>query len=244
MLSFHRDRILQAANHFGWTTAATSISGDSGLRRLTAYLGSSISTSAEPLRVKILINFHGKLSIENNKTPIVPLCNLFPARLPAPRTEPVPEPAISSLTGGVLTSSVAELTGTPLGRHPWVVTPDIIHTLPSSYTSHKTTSRGVYDAARLRAQIHAATDPKEVLLISSKGEIMEGSLTTPYFWRNGKWTTPLPESGGQLGTTRRWAIEQGLCREDVVTGSSLIAGEDCWVSNGVRGFLFGKIHLS
>ncbi len=38
-------------------------------------------------------------------------------------------------------------------------------------------------------------------------------------------------------------INSRLCVEGVVKVDSLIDGEECWFSNGVRGFQFGKIKL-
>lgn len=55
--------------------------------------------------------------------------------------------------------------------------------------------------------------------------------------------TPAGESGGNRGTTRRWALERGLCGEGCVRVSSLSAGERVWVSNGVRGFVRGVVRL-
>jgi len=90
------------------------------------------------------------------------------------------------------------------------VLPDSQRVKPSLFTSYKTTSRDMYMAARQRVGIHDMAEKKEVLIISEKdGEIMEGSLTSVFFWRNGKWTTPPISSGGQIGTTRRWALEKG-----------------------------------
>lgn len=34
-----------------------------------------------------------------------------------------------------------------------------------------------------------------------------------------------------------------LVIEDVIRASSLTSGEECWISNGVRGFIYGKIRL-
>jgi 4-amino-4-deoxychorismate lyase len=86
---------------------------------------------------------------------------------------------------------------------------------------------------------------EEVLLHNPSGEITEGSTTTPYFYRGGKWVTPPvhAEHGGQRGTTRRWAIRNGLCEEGTVRVESVENGEGVWVSNGVRGFRWGKIVL-
>ena len=35
-----------------------------------------------------------------------------------------------------------------------------------------------------------------------------------------------------------------LCVEGVVKVDELVDGEECWISNGVRGFQFGKVRLS
>lgn len=122
--------------------------------------------------------------------------NLFPDRLPPPDS---PKEA-----------------GDPSEEPFMTVVIDNIETPQSEYTHYKTTKRAVYDTARDRANIKP-TDRKEVLLVNSKyGSIMEGSLTTPFFWRNDRWVTPpvpaqfSPEtgSGGQDGTTRRWAIQR------------------------------------
>ncbi|RGP59382.1 aminodeoxychorismate lyase [Fusarium longipes] len=121
----------------------------------------------------------------------------------------------------------------------------------SEYTHFKTTKRDMYDAARQRAGITYA-DPAEVLVIDQgDGSVMEGTFTTPYFWRNGRWVTPPVAaqfsrdegSGGQDGTSRRWALERGLVFEQAINAKSLVHGEECWISNGVRGFVAATIRL-
>ena len=72
---------------------------------------------------------------------------------------------------------------------------------------------------------------------------MEGSLTSLFFRRAGKWVTPAVSSGGQAGTTRRWLLEKGLCIEDIVRVDTLQEGEDCWISNGVRGLVWSRVIL-
>jgi branched-subunit amino acid aminotransferase/4-amino-4-deoxychorismate lyase len=67
----------------------------------------------------------------------------------------------------------------------------------------------MYDNARKNVGIKNMSEKREVLIISESGEIMEGSLTSVYFWREGKWVTPGLDSGGQAGTTRRWALDKG-----------------------------------
>ena len=72
---------------------------------------------------------------------------------------------------------------------------------------------------------------------------MEGTFTTPYFFRDGKWVTPAERCGGNLGTTRRWALETGLCVEGIVRAEEVKDGELVWLSNGVRGWGWGKVEL-
>ncbi|KAF7929696.1 hypothetical protein EAE99_004600 [Botrytis elliptica] len=248
MLPYHRDRLLQAATHFSFPPAILAISGTSGFQNLLSALSTSIDTqSPTPLRVRIVLDHKGTLTIESNPIPPVPLSNLFPTRLPPPSSiSPPPTRYISPLTGGALTLGPnTTLPSDPTISSPWTIIPDLTPTIPTPYTSFKTTSRSQYDTARSRAHIPTFTSPQEVLLISSKaGEIMEGSLTTPFFYRDGKWVTPSESSGGQIGTTRRWALEKGICEESTITLDSLTEGEECWISNGVRGFTWGKIQLS
>ncbi|EPE28602.1 D-aminoacid aminotransferase-like PLP-dependent enzyme [Glarea lozoyensis ATCC 20868] len=243
MLPLHRDRLLLAATHFSWPLAITLLTGPSGLTTLTNFLTTSLpTTSPTPLKLKILLSESGILTLETTPVPSVSLETLFPTRLPPPepiRLKDIPQ--VSPLTGGVLTSST--LHGDPPTTNPFICTPDPQRTTPSSYSSYKTTSRAIYDDARTRINLLDYTSRREVLLVSTTGEIMEGSLTSPFFWRDGAWVTPSTESGGQIGTTRRWALERGLCEEGVVRVESLVEGEECWLGNGVRGFQWGKIKL-
>jgi 4-amino-4-deoxychorismate lyase len=78
------------------------------------------------------------------------------------------------------------------------------------------------------------------VLVNPSGELMEGSVTSVYFFRDGKWVTPSVASGGQIGTTRRWLIERGYCIEGIVKAESLQDGEMCWISNGLRGLTLCK----
>lgn len=72
----------------------------------------------------------------------------------------------------------------------------------------------MYNLARERMGIRLG-QLKEVLVAATDGVVMEGSVTTPYFWRGGRWVTPSVGArfgddgcGGQDGTTRRWALER------------------------------------
>ena len=100
-----------------------------------------------------------------------------------------------------------------------------------------------------------------MLLHDARGLLSEGSLTSLYVHLRssggrgtdddddddgkGRWVTPRAESGANLGTTRRWALERGLCVEGDVTVEDIRAanggGGGAWVSNGLKGFMYGCI---
>src|SRR5271168_3192388 len=83
MLSFHRDRMLQAALHFGWNDAAARITGPGGLTHLLKRLTESLDTASQtPLRVKALMNHYGDITVEAAAAPTVQRWNLYPERLP------------------------------------------------------------------------------------------------------------------------------------------------------------------
>jgi len=174
-----------------------------------------------------LLNYNGDLSVETSVTPAVPFTNLYPSRIPPPKS-----------------SRLDKEPGDPQQIQPWVLSVDPHRTTPSPFTTYKTTSRDMYTLARERVGIESMTDPKEVFIISDEGgQVMEGSLTSVFFWRGEKWVTPPISSGGQAGTTRRWLLEKGLCYEEVVNADSIIDGEECWISNGVRGLIQGTVKL-
>lgn len=123
-----------------------------------------------------------------------------------------------------------------------------ITTTPSLFTNHKTTNRAQYDEVRSLIPVVSAHSHEqrsrhfaEILLINRNGELMEGSITTPYLLRAGEWITPAAQCGGNLGTTRRYALEAGLCKEGIIMRESLYAGQKVVLSNGVRGFGWGYV---
>ncbi|CAJ2502831.1 Uu.00g102250.m01.CDS01 [Anthostomella pinea] len=202
MLDFHRDRMLRAADHWGWTAASQTLAGEEGLSRLETLLHEKTAPLGKgPHRVKILLAQDGCFSVEVHPTPSVPLRNLLPACLPEPAGEGTAQ---------------AERDKVPVRDFKFNVFVDKQGTPSSEFTHFKTTHRIMYDEARSRYGLSLA-DPKEVLLVNSEdGSIMEGSISTPYFWRNGRWVTPPVSrgfsathcSGGNDGTTRRWALER------------------------------------
>jgi hypothetical protein len=207
MLDYHRDRMLRAATHWKWAAAVDVLQGDDGLLRLAEFIDSSTAEKGSPLRVKVLVAQDGQLACESSLVPAVPSQNLFPRRLPPP--------------------DAAAAEGGPLKENTFKVLPDGEPTSRSEYTHYKTTKRAMYDGARGRLGI-SLTDKKEVLLVNrDDGSIMEGSLTTPWFWRDGRWVTPpVPAvfsldrgSGGQDGTTRRWALEKYVHQHEATSAN-------------------------
>lgn len=239
MLDYHRDRMLKAASYWGWEKAVAAIEGANGLAGLESFVTEQLGqdTSGEPRRVKVLLSREGQLGLESSVVSATPLANLFPKQLLGPDMD-----------------GSSDAHESPLGQlrlsPPYVVHLDVRPTRRSEYTHYKTTKREMYDQARARAGLKPTDATQEVLVVDeATGSIMEGSLTTPYFLRGGKWVTPpVAEkysadhgSGGQDGTTRRWALERGLAVEEEITARDVADGEAVWLSNGVRGFVFGRI---
>ena len=128
-------------------------------------------------------------------------------------------------------------------NRPWKIFLDIQATPSTAFTSYKTNQRDMYEEARLRRLPKGSTmsSAVEVVMYNPEDEITEGSLTSVFFYRNGRWVTPPTASGCQRGTTRRWALEKGLCKEETVKRDSLANGEKVIISNGARGFSLGTL---
>ncbi|KAL1902923.1 Aminodeoxychorismate lyase [Sporothrix stenoceras] len=249
MLDFHRDRLLRAATHWGWEDAVAAVSGDEGLQRLGEVLETAVvNKNGGPNRCRITLSQDGQIGCDVSGATPTPLAGLFPPQFPAPGFMTSDN---GSDDGSEDVSPLLQELRSTMGQTPYEVTVDVDKTSSSPYTHYKTTRRQMYDAARKRAGI-TGPELKEVLLVNSdSGVIMDGSISTVYFWRNGRWVTPpVPPkygkesgSGGLDGTTRRWALERKLAVEEEVKADSLQHGEECWLSNGVRGYLFSKVNL-
>lgn len=223
LLSYHRDRLINAARHFQWDNALDFLQQD--LDSFERFLDGSIPDREKPWRLRIAVDYNGKGSVEVN-----PTVAMDPLDLLSPYFH----------TGAQSTI--------------WKVYVDSQSITPSGFTRHKTTARDDYTAARVRAGITSPAETTEVLVVNPDGEIMEGSITTPYFRRHivgrganpneAVWVTPPLTCGGNAGTSRRYALSQEFCVEQVITKADLVDGEECWLSNGVRGFMQGVVVLS
>lgn len=249
MLQYHLDRLKKAAECFKYPTHA--FDDENGLARMMVDVASSelsLSFHNDPSRlsipvgrVRVVIESTGEAKVACLTSPLKSIEReetYFPASLQIP--EPLPTPNCE----------------TPIYRLYLCPFP----TEPSAYTRHKTSCRDMYAEARVACGLPAqptSSHPVEILLWSPEGRVMEGSLTSVYFYRTdaqgvGRWVTPSLQSGGNDGTTRRWALGRGLC----VAGSIYVEGRNgdgvdgvkegelCWISNGFRGFQLARVRKS
>lgn len=216
MFRYHVDRLQTALSWVGRQCPAKTITQET-IREVIQRL----PNEENALRLRITFDLEsGLASIISAPTPVLALHNLFPKSLDI---EMQPEPAV---------------------KYELYICPH--STKPSLQTRHKTSDRDVYNAARLACGLTAqpTADPVEVLLWNPAGELMEGSLTSVYVRRQGRWVTPHLDCGGNDGTTRRWALETALCSEGIVKidgDDGLKEGELAWISNGLRGFIQGTV---
>ncbi|KAF2185980.1 hypothetical protein K469DRAFT_687416 [Zopfia rhizophila CBS 207.26] len=313
MLVYHRDRMLEAAQHFEFNAVAKKLEDGKALHETLLQKVKEWMEKGgqdEALKLRVLFDKEANLNVEISVSRPVPLSLLYPPSLDPPDTKPTPHPANtfkpSPLTGGALTlgptdslpSQPPSQSQTPESPN-WLLRLDTTPTSISPFTSLKTSHRPFYSASRSRALPTNTAAPAlaEVMLYNECQEMTEGSITSLYFYRGGKWVTPpvgvpagdFPSSlksteredgnegrdgeeengdgrwdegelrkpfkgrwghsvrsakvgsGGQRGTTRRWALSQGMCMEETVGVDTVTVGEGVWVSNGVIGFGFGRV---
>ncbi|OCL11227.1 hypothetical protein AOQ84DRAFT_437858 [Glonium stellatum] len=295
MLVYHRDRMLEAAQHFGWVNVANKLADGESLsktllEKVQTYQKET-GTEDGPLKVRILFDRAANLSVELAPVPAVPLSTLYPPSLDPPKPPSPPHPANtfkpSPLTGGALSLGLTDSlpASPPTPETPtWILKLDPIATPITPFTSLKTTHRDHYTASRNRTlpDDPPSTTPApsstnyEVLLHNPCNELTEGSMTSLYLYRGGRWVTPpvgVPAghlalsdtepvfptpgqnpnedegemrtpfpgrwghsvrsekvgSGGQRGTTRRWALGKGLCMEEPVLVDTVEVGEGVWI---------------
>ncbi|KAL9000584.1 MAG: hypothetical protein Q9169_000877 [Polycauliona sp. 2 TL-2023] len=229
--------MLAAVNELDWTEARSVLQGPAGLIRLKQALQDHLSdlhpstqSSPSPLKLRINIDSRGCITVTSTSLPPLPLSSLGFSHFP---------PALSRLPPSI---------DHPTADRGWRIFISPVPVAPSPFTRHKTTERAVYDEARslIPKSRHRELSNNvmcEILIVNNNGEIMEGSITTPYFWRQGRWVTPPALAGGNIGTTRRFALEAGLCVEETVMRHSIAEGEALWLSNGARGWGWGVLEM-
>ncbi|KAF2119401.1 hypothetical protein BDV96DRAFT_344740 [Lophiotrema nucula] len=294
MLRYHRDRMLEAAQHFDFHEVAKRLENGKALHNdLIHHVNQWAEKGGqdEALKLRLLFDKDANLEVDISVVPPVPLETLYPPSFEPPSAASAPHPAKafkpSPLTGGALSLGPTD-TLSPQGQpSTWLVRLDKAATPSTPFTLLKTTHRDFYDTSRARALPKNPTTPAfaEVMLFNECNELTEGTMTSLYLFRGGRWITPpvgVPTgeftsstlktsesgedhcdegelrkpfagrwghsvrsakvgAGGQRGTTRRWALKKGMCMEEPVSVDTVQVGENVWVSNGVRGFGYGKV---
>jgi para-aminobenzoate synthetase/4-amino-4-deoxychorismate lyase len=95
---------------------------------------------------------------------------------------------------------------------------------------HKTTSRGVYDAA-----LADAPDSFDVVLWNAEGEVTELTRGNLVVELDGAQWTPPQECGLLAGTLRAELLENGTLRERILTLEDVARASRLWFINSLRG---------
>lgn len=217
-LDLHQRRLLASAAAFDLEAVSACLSGCEGRDALRVAIEKSKPTSLNPSRMyklTLAISAEGTMTVA-----AAPLSGLlFEFRLPS---------TADGLSEDAQTKVYLALEST----------------CASLFTLHKTNHRPMYATARAAANIeHDAPTTAEVLLYNEQSEVMEASLSTAYFLREGRWITPDSPCGGNLGSTRSLALENGWCTEGIISIHELQEDELMMLSNGVRGFWLARISL-
>ncbi len=149
------------------------------------------------------------MTVDFAPVPSVPLSTLYPFSFSPPMHASSPptrqtseEFKPSPLTGGALhlgptdsmPSDSSSQDSFPPTPPEWHVRLDTGPTLPSSFTLLKTTHRTCYNASRSRAlPTHPTPGAQiytDVILYNSVDELTEGTTTSLYFFRGGRWVIP------------------------------------------------------
>lgn len=97
---------------------------------------------------------------------------------------------------------------------------------------HKTTRRGIYDAARA-----TMTDRHdELVFLNERNEICDGTITTLFFDLGQGLRTPPISSGLLAGVLRSELLADGSCREELLTTRDM-PNARLWVGNALRGLM-------
>jgi para-aminobenzoate synthetase/4-amino-4-deoxychorismate lyase len=95
---------------------------------------------------------------------------------------------------------------------------------------HKTTNRGLYEAARA-----ACPGYDDVLLLNERGEVMESTIANVAVEIEGKLCTPPVQCGLLPGTLRADLLERGKLIEHCVTVEQMLRSPRVFLLNSVRG---------
>ena len=217
MLVYHRDRLIEAAQHFDIPSVVSQLAeGRAFHENLFQHVQQWQSANQqdqgkekdEPLKVRILFDKSGAMTIDMLPIPSVPLSQLFPASFDPPKSssQSPQQPSQSQdqnqksfkpspLTGGALTLGPTDHLPKDQSKpqvQQWLVKLDTAPTPSSPVTLLKTTARDIYNTSRSRALPSNDAAPKkvEVMMYNECNELTEGSTTSLYLFRGGRWVTP------------------------------------------------------
>ncbi|RMZ84148.1 hypothetical protein DV738_g558, partial [Chaetothyriales sp. CBS 135597] len=232
-LRLHLLRLLAATSAFGWIHARKVLQaggfertlGQQLLRDTASVLQTSLDRNPHQkhsFKIRILLSENGTLKIEHSG--------------PEPLKPPIHPLTFFDNPFGHIAPALCKVA---IAQSPIEV---------SLFTQHKTTRRSVYDAAYSPLINHPLPPTAaEVLLYTTNELVTEATFSTVYFPNaaGAGWLTPDLECGGNAGTTRAWALEQGWCTEGKVLLSKVqqMHGRTIWLSNAVRGFWPASICL-
>lgn len=201
MLAYHRGRMVEAAQHFDFHAVEERLKDgkllhEELLKRVKEYVGKD--GHDEALKLRILFDKEANMTVEFIATPAVPLSTLYPTSLDPPNQIRKPHPANtftpSPLTGGALSLGPTDsLPATSPNPPPqWVLKLDTQPTPSSPFTVLKTTKREMYDTSRERSLPKNPSAPaySEVMLYNEVNELTEGTISSLYLYRGGRWVTP------------------------------------------------------
>ncbi|MFH2098361.1 MAG: aminodeoxychorismate synthase component I [Pseudomonadota bacterium] len=95
---------------------------------------------------------------------------------------------------------------------------------------HKTTRRGVYEAARANAP-----EADDVIMVNERGEVTETTIANLVVEKNGRKTTPPVSSGLLAGTLRQLLLDQGEIEEKTLFVENVKTADALYCINSVRG---------
>jgi branched-subunit amino acid aminotransferase/4-amino-4-deoxychorismate lyase len=73
---------------------------------------------------------------------------------------------------------------------------------------------------------------------------METTIFNAAFYRDSQWVTPATTSGCLGGVMRRWLLENGRIREEILRKNAISEGEWVLLFNGVQGCRIGRLYRS